>query len=115
MTEVRNFCIELVSCVNATIEERSNPNYIPQLKINKEAQNIISTQFRSPLSVIVYVGDMGVGKSKLATVTVNSFYTQHPQPPLRSFRSGAGVDGVTHGIWMWADPLPHPSGEGNVL
>ncbi|CAF1250454.1 unnamed protein product, partial [Didymodactylos carnosus] len=61
---------------------------------------------------IVYVGDMGVGKSKLPTVIVNTFYTQRPQ---RSFRSGPGIYGVTHGIWMWSDSLPHPSGEGSVL
>ncbi|CAF1066971.1 unnamed protein product [Rotaria sordida] len=58
---------------------------------------------------------MGVGKSKLATITINTLYRNKPRQAIKPFRSGCGAAGVTHGVWMWADPLPHPSGEGSVM
>ncbi|CAF0980573.1 unnamed protein product [Didymodactylos carnosus] len=54
---------------------------------------------------------MGVGKSKLATVTVVALEERQSNVPLPPFRSGAGANGVTEGVWMWSHPLPHPDRE----
>lgn len=98
-------CIQLIRCVTPTLEERNDPQYIPQLEINKEAQQIIAQRFEIPISIIVYVGNMGVGKSKLATVTVAALEKERHDPSLNTFRSGAGSNGVTQGVWMWCEPL----------
>jgi hypothetical protein len=111
----RGECVQLIKCAEATRAELENPDYIPQLELTEEAKEIISTHFQAPISIIVYVGDMGVGKSKLATVTINTLHQTKPRHLLQPFRSGSGAKGVTHGVWMWADPLPHPSGEGTVM
>ncbi len=63
-------CIQLIKCIRPTDDERANSRYIPQLEIIKETQDIIAQRFEAPISIIVYVGNVGVGKSKLATVTV---------------------------------------------
>jgi hypothetical protein len=108
-------CIQLVRCIQPTEEQRNDPNYLPQLEVNQDAKRRIESNFHAPISVLVLVGNMGVGKSKLATVLVNSFYKQHPEQSLRLFRSGAGLSGVTQGIWMWSEPLEHPDGQGSIL
>ena len=106
-------CIQLIECVPPTKEERQNPLYVPQLKINTEAQQIIAENFESPISIIVYVGNMGVGKSKLATITVAALEKEPHRPNLDWFRSGSGPNGLTHGVWMWREPLQHPDGKTN--
>ncbi|CAF4476624.1 unnamed protein product [Rotaria sp. Silwood2] len=101
-------CIQLVRCIPPTDEERKNPQYVPQLEINSRAQQIIAEHFEAPISIIVYVGNMGVGKSKLATVTAAALEKESPRTDSLWFRSGAGTNGVTHGVWMWSEPLRHP-------
>lgn len=108
-------CIQLIRCIEPDEQQRNDPSYLPQLEVNKDAQRRIESNFEAPISVLVLVGNMGVGKSKLATVIVNSFYKQHPKQSLRFFRSGAGVSGVTQGVWMWSEPLKHPDGHGSIL
>ncbi|CAF0730354.1 unnamed protein product [Didymodactylos carnosus] len=103
-------CIQLVRCIEPTEQQRNDPNYLPQLAVNKDAQQRIESNFQASISVLVLVGNMGVGKSKLATLIINSFYKQHSEQSLRLFRSGAGVSGVTRGIWMWSEPLELPDG-----
>lgn len=100
-------CIQLISCVRPTTEERKNPRYVPQLQINKKAQEIIAQRFEAPISIIVYVGNMGVGKSKLATVTIAALTEEQSGTTFKSFRSGAGSAGLTQGVWMWTKPLCH--------
>ena len=100
-------CIQLISCVQATSEERKNPLYVPQLQINKKAQEIIAQRFETPISIVVYVGNMGVGKSKLATITVAALAEEQLGTYCKPFRSGAGSSGLTQGIWMWTKPLHH--------
>ncbi|CAF1339040.1 unnamed protein product [Rotaria sp. Silwood1] len=100
-------CIELIRCVPATDEERKAPRYIPKLEINEQAQAIISERFESPISIIAYVGKVGVGKSKLASLTVETLRRTPSNPPLRPFRSGGAGTPVTHGVWMWSEPLRH--------
>ncbi|CAF3592278.1 unnamed protein product [Rotaria sp. Silwood1] len=101
-------CIQLVRCIPPTDEELKNPQYVPQLEINSQAQQILAERFEAPISIIVYVGNMGVGKSKLATVTVAALEKETPGTDLLWFRSGAGTNGVTQGVWMWSEPLRHP-------
>ncbi|CAF1348721.1 unnamed protein product [Rotaria sordida] len=101
-------CIQLIRCIPPTDEERKNPQYVPQLEINQQAQQIISDRFEAPISIIVYAGNMGVGKSKLATVTVAALEKEPHGTDLLWFRSGAGTNGVTQGVWMWCEPLRHP-------
>ncbi|CAF3688894.1 unnamed protein product [Rotaria sp. Silwood1] len=101
-------CIELIRCVAATNKKQKDPSYIPKLEINSKALEIISERFESPISIIAYVGALGVGKSKLASLTVEILHITSFDPPLRLFRSGAGSTGVTHGVWMWSEPLQHP-------
>ena len=112
---ISNRCIQMIKCLEASAQDRNDPNYIPQLEFTNEAQTIIKEKFHAPIYIIVYAGDMGVGKSKLATVTINTFHKTKPHLPLKMFRSGAGIAGVTHGIWMWSEPLPHPSGNGSIM
>lgn len=116
-TEQQHRCIELIRCVPATDEERKDPRYIPKLEINEKAQTIILERFESPISIIAYVGKVGVGKSKLASLTVGTLYNTPSDLPLRPFRSGAGITRVTHGVWMWSEPLRHPDKgqQGSVL
>ncbi|CAF4716856.1 unnamed protein product, partial [Rotaria magnacalcarata] len=64
-------------------------------------------RFESPIYIVAYVGAVGVGKSKLASLTVETLHETPSDPPLRMFRSGAGATGVTHGVWMWDEPLQH--------
>ncbi|CAF3050820.1 unnamed protein product [Rotaria sp. Silwood2] len=94
--------IQLIRCVTPTPEERNDPRYIPQLEINKKAQQIISERFNVPISIIVYVGHMGVGKSKLASLTVAALEKGQHDPSLGWFRSGVDSDGITKGVWMWS-------------
>lgn len=101
--------IQLIQCIRPTDEERKDPRYIPQLEINPVAKQIIAERFEAPISVIVYVGNMGVGKSKLATMTIAALQQEKPREPLRMFRSGAGSNGVTQGVWMWSEPLRDPN------
>ncbi|CAF0911486.1 unnamed protein product [Didymodactylos carnosus] len=110
-------CIELIRCIEPTTKQRNDFQYVPHLEINKEAQEIISERFKSPISIVVYVGNVGAGKSKLATLTVETLQQDRSNPPLRTFRSGAGISGVTHGVWMWHEPLQHPdeTKEGSIL
>jgi hypothetical protein len=110
-----NECIQMIKCLSASAADRNDPNYIPQLEFTMEAQTIIKQRFHAPIYIIVYAGDMGVGKSKLATVTVNTFHETKPNSPPKMFRSGAGTAGVTQGIWMWSEPMPHPSGDGSIM
>ncbi|CAF2852077.1 unnamed protein product [Rotaria sp. Silwood2] len=74
--------IQLIRCVTPTPEERNDPRYIPQLEINKKAQQIISERFNAPISIIVYVGHMGVGKSRLASLTVAALEKGQHDPSL---------------------------------
>jgi hypothetical protein len=90
--------IQLIRCVPPTDEERKNPQYIPQLEIDKQAQRIIAERFEEPISIVVYVGNMGVGKSKLATITVAALENEPPHQDRRIFRSGGGANGVTQGV-----------------
>ena len=78
---------------------------------------MISERFESPISIVAYVGSVGVGKSKLASLTVETLYQARYNSPSRPFRSGAGAAGVTHGIWMWKEPMRHPGSEqeGSIL
>lgn len=100
-------CIELIRCISATDEERKNPQYIPKLEINERAQEIINEKFQAPISIIAFVGKIGVGKSKLATMAVESLRKTPSNPPFRPFRSGKDGRRVTQGIWMWSEPLHH--------
>ena len=111
-------CIQLISCIPATPKERKDHRYIPQLQINRKAQEIIAQRFESPISILVYVGNMGVGKSKLATVTIATLQEKRPNTDFISFQSGAGSRGLTQGVWMWAEPLHHPdhsSRKGSIM
>lgn len=101
-------CIQLIGCIQPTPDDQNNPRYIPKLEINKEAQEIIARQFEAPISIIVYVGNMGVGKSKLASVTVAALDEEQSSKSLHPFQSGAGTNGLTQGVWMWTKPLQHP-------
>ncbi|CAF1282609.1 unnamed protein product [Rotaria sp. Silwood1] len=105
--------IELIRCITPTPEERNNPGYVPQLEINKKAQEIISERFNAPISIIVYVGNMGVGKSKLASLTIAALEKGQHDPSLGWFRSGVNPDGITRGVWMWCEPLYHPDDHEN--
>ncbi|CAF4073122.1 unnamed protein product, partial [Rotaria sordida] len=100
--------IQLIRCVTPTVEERNNPEYVPQLEINEKAQEIISQRFNAPISIIVYVGNMGAGKSKLASLTIAALEKEQHHPSLSWFRSGVNPDGITRGVWMWSEPLYHP-------
>jgi hypothetical protein len=106
-------CIQLIRCIKPTPEERNNPQFVPQLEINKEAQQMIAQRFDAPISIIVYVGNMGVGKSKLATTTVAALEKKPHDPSLGLFQSGGGTNGVTQGVWMWCEPLQHLDETGN--
>lgn len=110
-------CIELIQCVPATEKEQKDPNYIPKLKINERAQEIITEKFQSPISIIAFVGKVGVGKSKLATITVETLRKTPSNPPFRPFRSGKDGKRVTQGLWMWSEPLHHPdeNQQGSIL
>ncbi|CAF4296875.1 unnamed protein product [Rotaria sp. Silwood2] len=110
-------CIQLIRCVPATDKERKDSRYVPKLEINEQAQKIISERFESPISIITYVGKVGVGKSKLASLTVEALHKTSANPPLRPFRSGGAGTPVTHGVWMWSEPLRHPDEEqqGSIL
>lgn len=101
-------CIQLITCVEPKPEEKDNPQYIPQLEVNKKAMQIIAERFRSPISIIVYVGNMGVGKSKLATSTVAALENEPHDQRLGCFQSGIDPNGITKGVWMWREPLQHP-------
>ncbi|CAF3672978.1 unnamed protein product [Rotaria sp. Silwood1] len=109
----RQGCIRLIECIPPTKEDRDDPLFVPQLKINPEAQQIIAEHFEEPISIIVYVGNMGVGKSKLATITVAALEKEPHASDLHWFQSGGDPNGVTHGIWMWCEPLRHPDQEKN--
>ncbi|CAF4971074.1 unnamed protein product [Rotaria sp. Silwood1] len=100
--------IQLIRCIPPTDEERKNPRYVPQLEITLEAKQIIAERFEAPISIIVYVGNMGVGKSKLATITIATLENERSHQASQMFRSGAGTNGVTQGVWMWSEPLQHP-------
>ncbi|CAF5147438.1 unnamed protein product, partial [Rotaria magnacalcarata] len=75
-------CVELIRCVPATDEEREKSPYIPKLKINQDALKIISERFESPIYIVAYVGAVGVGKSKLASLTVETLHETPSDPPL---------------------------------
>lgn len=97
--------IKLISLVQPTTEERNDVNYVPKLQINQEAMAILSDQFESPISVIVYVGREGVGKSKLASLTATTLQKKKYGKTLTAFQSSDNVKNVTDGIWMWRWPL----------
>jgi hypothetical protein len=100
-------CIELIRCVPATDEQRNDPRYVPKLEMTEQAKAIIAERFESPISIIAYVGKVGVGKSKLASLTVETLHKTRCDPSSRTFRSGGAGTPVTHGIWMWSEPLRH--------
>ncbi|CAF0863263.1 unnamed protein product [Rotaria sordida] len=102
-------CIELIRIIQPTDEERRNPKYVPRLEINSEAKKIISEKFQSPISILVYVGNTGVGKSKLASLTAGVLQREKYNQSLSPFLSGPDPKGVTHGVWMWREPLKDPN------
>ncbi|CAF1061898.1 unnamed protein product [Adineta steineri] len=110
-------CIELIRCVSTTEEERKDPQYVPKLEINERAQEIISERFQSPISIVALVGKVGVGKSKLASLMVETLHRIPFDPPLRPFLSGRSSTRVTQGIWMWSEPLSHldENQQGSIL
>ena len=97
--------IKLIGFVKPTVEERNDVKYVPKLEVNEEATEIIRERFESPISILVYAGSMGVGKSKLASLTVATLQDKKYNMPLYPFRSGHNVQNVTDGIWMWRTPL----------
>lgn len=105
--EGENRCIQLIRCVTATEQDQKCLQDKPKLEINTEALTIIAEKFQQPISIVVYVGNLGAGKSKLATLTVETLRTTQSSVPSQPFRSGAGLRGVTHGVWMWCEPLNH--------
>ncbi|CAF5158795.1 unnamed protein product, partial [Rotaria sp. Silwood1] len=111
--------IQLIRCIPPTDEERKNSRYVPQLEVNPEAKQIIAERFEAPISIIVYVGNMGVGKSKLATITIAALENERSHQASRMFQSGVGAKGVTQGVWMWSEPLqdpdPNPDARGSIL
>lgn len=108
--------IKLLSPVQPTPEQRNDENYRPKLKIEPEAMTILSEHFHSPISVLVYVGREGVGKSKLASLTATSLQETRYGHPVSPFRSSNNVKNVTEGIWMWRWPLKDPKNhKGSIL
>ena len=101
--------IKLIDCVEPTAEDRNKPDYIPKLHIYPEALTLIEETFESPISILVYVGNTGVGKSKLASLTVAALQNENCDKSLNLFRSGQNVSSVTDGIWMWRTPLKSPN------
>jgi hypothetical protein len=108
--------IELISCIPPTDEERMDTEYKPKLKVNSEALKIISEQFTSPISILVFIGDMGVGKSKLASLTVSTLLQRKYDKSLLPFQSAVNTSNVTRGVWMWRLPLKHLNNKkGSIL
>ena len=92
--------IKLIGFVKPTVEERNDVKYVPKLEVNEEATEIIRERFESPISILVYAGSMGVGKSKLASLTVATLQDKKYNMALYPFRSGHNVQNVTDGICM---------------
>lgn len=108
--------IQLIKCLPPTDEERMDTEYKPKLMVNPEALQIISEQFKSPISILVFIGDMGVGKSKLASLTIATLLEKKYDKNLLPFQSGANVSNVTRGVWMWRLPLKHLNNKkGSIL
>ena len=84
-TDEQHGCVELIRYVQATDKERKDPGYIPKLEMNEQAQAIISERFQAPISIIAYVGKVGVGKSKLAGLTVETLHKRPSDQKLRPF------------------------------
>ncbi|CAF2855612.1 unnamed protein product, partial [Rotaria sp. Silwood2] len=79
-----------------------------KLNLSQVALEAIRTKFEEPISIIVYTGEMGVGKSKFASVSACCLMTRKPTQLPELFKSGGGGNSVTQGIWMWSEPLPNP-------
>lgn len=115
-TQVKAGYIELIFYAPSSEEERAKPEFKPKLEINQEALRLISERFTSPISIIVFTGDMGAGKSKLASLTVATLLQQEYKNTVLPFRSEVDGSNVTRGVWMWRQPLKHLNGKrGSIL
>ncbi|CAF1369888.1 unnamed protein product [Adineta steineri] len=62
------------------------------------------------------MGNLGAGKSKLASLTTASLLTNITDQKLQPFKSGDDPKGITHGVWMCARPLKNPNKKrGSIL
>ncbi|CAF4655614.1 unnamed protein product [Rotaria magnacalcarata] len=108
--------IQLITCIPPTDQQSSDPAYIPQLTINPIATATLAEEFESPISIFVYMGNLGAGKSKLASLTVASLQKNDIDNSLLPFKSGDDPRGVTNGVWMWSEPLKDPNRKrGSIL
>lgn len=74
LTDTEYSFIQLISCVKSTDEQRNDPYYIPQLEINK--------------------------KATITVAALEILETDLENERRSCFRSGAGANGVTQGVWM---------------
>ena len=108
MTNERNFgFIELIGYTRPTEEQQNEPDDKPKLTINAKALEIISEQFQSPISILVFTGNMGAGKSKLASLTAATLMQKNGDQTLLPFQSSSDFIKVTRGVQMWRFPLKH--------